>query len=135
MIEVESLVKTYGLNPVLRGINLTIPAGQALTLVGPNGAGKTTMMRIVATLLAPSSGSVNIGGWPLPRHAQRVRPHIGLVSHQSLLYGDLTAAENLAFFGQLYGAAAQRAAKSSRRCTGSGWPPGRGIRCAPSRAA
>ena len=103
MIEVEGLVKTYGLNPVLRGINLSIPAGQAVTLVGPNGAGKTTMMRIVATLLAPSSGHVSIGGWPLPRHAQRVRPHIGLVSHQSLLYGDLTAAENLSFFGQLYG--------------------------------
>ncbi|MCA9971808.1 MAG: heme ABC exporter ATP-binding protein CcmA [Anaerolineales bacterium] len=102
MIQIDGLTKTYGLNPVLRGLDLHVKPGEFVTLVGPNGAGKSTLMRIVATLLQPSAGSVRIGGWQLPQNAQRVRRHIGLVSHQSLLYDDLTAAENLAFFARLY---------------------------------
>lgn len=96
-------MKQYGLNPVLRGINVQVAAGEFVTLVGPNGAGKSTLMRIVATLLRPDAGEVEIGGWPLSSHAHKVRRHIGLVSHQSLLYQDLTAAENLTFFARLYG--------------------------------
>ncbi len=103
MIDCEGLIKAYGLNPVLTGLNLHVPEGEFLILVGPNGAGKTTLLRIVATLLAPGGGAVRVGGWPLPRQANRVRPHIGLVSHQPLLYHDLTAAENLRFFASLYG--------------------------------
>ncbi len=103
MIRVEGLIKQYGLNPVLRGINLHVRAGEFVTLVGPNGAGKSTLMRIVATLLRPDQGDVEVGGWPLSSHAHMVRRHIGLVSHQSLLYQDLTAAENLTFFARLYG--------------------------------
>lgn len=102
MIQIKGLIKTYGLNPVLRGLDLHVGQGEFVTLVGPNGAGKSTLMRIVATLLQPTGGQVTIGGWQLPRHAQRVRRHIGLVSHQSLLYDDLTAAENLSFFARLY---------------------------------
>ena len=102
MIEITGLVKQYGLNPVLRGVNLHVAAGEFVTLVGGNGAGKSTLLQIVATLLKPSGGTVQVGGWPLPKYADKVRPHIGLVSHQSLLYGDLTAAENLAFFARLY---------------------------------
>jgi heme exporter protein A len=102
MIEIKGLVKTYGLNPVLRGLDLGVAAGEFVTLVGPNGAGKSTLMRIVATLLAPSDGRVTVGGWSLPQDAERVRRHIGLVSHNSLLYSDLTAAENLSFFARLY---------------------------------
>lgn len=71
-------------------------------LVGTNGAGKSTLMQIVATLQAPTSGQVAIGGWVLPHYADRVRRHIGYVSHEPLLYADLTAAENLEFFSQLY---------------------------------
>jgi heme exporter protein A len=59
-------------------------------------------MRIVATLLKPTSGSVKVGGWPVPDHADKVRRHIGFVTHQSLLYNDLTAAENLSFISRLY---------------------------------
>ena len=103
MIKIESLVKNYGLLPVLRGVNLHVRPGEFVTLVGANGAGKTTLLRIVATLLKPTAGRVTIGGWPLPQHADKVRRHIGLVSHQPLLYGDLTAAENLSFFARLYG--------------------------------
>ena len=103
MIKITGLIKQYGLNPVLRGINLHVQSGEFVTLVGPNGAGKSTLMRIVATLLRPDQGEVEVGGWPLSSHAHKVRRHIGLVSHQSLLYQDLTAAENLTFFARLYG--------------------------------
>jgi len=102
MIKLKGLVKKYGMNLVLRGVDLNVEAGEFVTLVGSNGAGKSTLMRIVATLLRPTSGTVEIGGWLLPQQADRVRRHIGLVSHYSLLYGDLTAAENLAFFAKLY---------------------------------
>lgn len=102
MIEIKGLVKNYGSNPVLRGLSMQVDAGEFVTLVGPNGAGKSTLMRIVATLLQPTSGEVTLGGWALPQHASRVRRHIGLVSHYSLLYGDLTALENLLFYGRLY---------------------------------
>lgn len=102
MIQLKGLVKNFGLNPVLRGVDLQVREGEFVSLVGANGAGKTTLMRIVATLLKPTSGEVLIGGWSLPRYAANVRRHIGLVSHQPLLYGDLTAAENLLFFARLY---------------------------------
>jgi heme exporter protein A len=102
LIEIDDIVKNFGLNPVLRGVNLTLPQGQFLALVGANGAGKTTLLRIVATLSRPSAGEVRLGGWRLPGQASRVRRHIGLISHQPLLYGDLTAADNLHFFARLY---------------------------------
>ncbi len=102
MIQIKNLTKTFGLNPVLRGVNLHVQPGEFVTLVGPNGAGKSTLMRIVATLLQPGNGEVRIGGWPLPQYAHKVRRHIGLVSHHALLYGDLTAMENLMFFARLY---------------------------------
>ena len=102
MIRLNGVVKQYGLNPVLRGVDLNVEQGEFVTLVGPNGAGKSTLMGVVATLLRPTSGDVFVGGWRLPEQADRVRRHIGLVSHHSLLYRDLTAAENLAFFAKLY---------------------------------
>ena len=102
MIRLDGVVKQYGLNPVLRGVDLSVEAGEFVTLVGPNGAGKSTLMGIIATLLRPSSGDVLVGGWRLPEQADRVRRHIGLVSHNSLLYRDMTAAENLTFFAKLY---------------------------------
>lgn len=102
MIKVSGLLKNYGMLPVLRGVNLHVQPGEFVTLVGANGAGKTTLLRIIATLLRPTSGQVSVGGWPLPQHADKVRRHMGLVSHHALLYGDLTAAENLLFFARLY---------------------------------
>lgn len=102
MIKVSGLLKNYGMLPVLRGVDLHVHPGEFVTLVGANGAGKTTLLRIIATLLRPTSGQVSVGGWPLPQHADKVRRHMGLVSHHALLYGDLTAAENLMFFARLY---------------------------------
>jgi len=103
VIEVQGLVKTFGLKPVLRGLDLEVPAGAFLTVVGPNGAGKTTLLRILATLSRPSGGRVRIAGYELPGQADLVRQWLGVLSHQPLLYGDLTAEENLRFFGRMYG--------------------------------
>lgn len=102
MIEVEKLTKTFGLNPVLRGLALSVPRGQFLTLLGPNGSGKTTLLRILSGLARPTSGTVRIGGWELPGEAQFVRRQLGVVSHLPLLYDTLTAEENLLFFARLY---------------------------------
>ena len=105
MIQIRQLVKNFGPQPVLRGIDLHVPKGEFLTLFGPNGAGKTTLLRILATLGRPTAGEVKVGGWHLPNAAQKVRPHLGLISHQPLLYAELTAEENLSFFARMYGLA------------------------------
>jgi heme exporter protein A len=102
MIQITGLTKQYGFNMVLRGLDLTIRQGEFVTIIGPNGAGKSTLLKILATLLKPSSGSIKVGGWELPTYADKIRRYIGLVSHHSLLYDDLTAVENLQFFAQLY---------------------------------
>lgn len=102
MIRLSGVSHQFGLNLVLRGVNLHLQQGEFVTLVGPNGAGKSTLLRIIASLQQPTAGEVRVGGWLLPAQADKVRRHIGLVSHQSLLYRDLTAAENLAFFASLY---------------------------------
>jgi heme exporter protein A len=105
MIEIHALTKAFGLRTVLRGVNLTVQAGEFVALLGPNGAGKSTLLRIVASLSAPTLGRVRVNGWDLPAQADEVRRALGVVSHQPLLYGDLTAEENLSFYGRLYGVA------------------------------
>ena len=102
MIEVRSLVKSFGPTTALRGVSFSVPEGQFVTLVGPNGAGKTTLLRILATLSRPTKGVVKIGGHDLPKGAAEARRKIGLVSHQTLLYGDISAEENLSFYGRMY---------------------------------
>jgi heme exporter protein A len=103
MIEVKGLVKTFGPKPVLRGLDFQVSSGEFVALLGPNGAGKTTFLRILATLARPRMGRVRIAGYQLPGEAAAVRRRLGVVSHQPLLYGDLTAEENLQFFGRMYG--------------------------------
>ena len=102
MIDVRRLVKTFGWKPVLRGLDFHVEPGEFVALLGPNGAGKTTFLRILASLSRPSMGEVRVGGYRLPGQAAAVRGILGVVSHQPLLYGDLTAEENLRFFGRLY---------------------------------
>ncbi len=106
MIEVHGLVKTFGSKAVLRGVDLRVEPGEFVVLVGPNGAGKTTCLRILATLARPTAGDVRLGGFRLPGEAVFARRLLGVVSHQPLLYGDLTAEENLRFYGRLYSLAA-----------------------------
>jgi heme exporter protein A len=102
MIHVRKLVKRFGLKTVLRGLDFEVAEGEFVALLGPNGAGKTTFLRILASLSRPSLGEINIAGYALPSQAGAVRQRLGVVSHQPLLYGDLTADENLRFFARMY---------------------------------
>ena len=101
-IEVRKLTKSFGHQAALRGVDLRVAEGEFLTLFGPNGAGKTTLIRIVASLTRPTAGTVHIRGRDLAREATTVRRHVGFISHNPLLYGDLTPDENLRFFARLY---------------------------------
>lgn len=103
MIETRKLAKAFGLKPVLRGVDLTVAPGEVTVLLGPNGAGKSTLLRILATLTRPTAGQARVAGLALPEGAAEARRHLGVVLHHPLLYGDLTAEENLRFFAQLYG--------------------------------
>lgn len=102
MIEVRQLVKRFGAKTVLRGLNFEVREGEFVALLGPNGAGKTTFLRILASLARPTLGDVRIAGYRLPLQAAAVRRSLGFVSHQPLLYGDLSAEENLRFYGRMY---------------------------------
>ncbi|MGD0997722.1 MAG: heme ABC exporter ATP-binding protein CcmA [Thermoleophilia bacterium] len=104
-IRVEGLGKAFGRRDVLRDVSFTVARGGFLTLFGPNGAGKTTTLRLVATLLRPSSGSVSVAGHDLKDDPMPVRRAIGFISHNPLLYRDLTAQENLRFYADMYGVA------------------------------
>lgn len=103
MIEVRGLVKRFGVKPVLLGLNLQVEKGEFVALLGPNGAGKTTFLRILASLSRPTLGEVRVAGFHLPHQAAAVRQRLGVVEHLPLLYGDLSAEENLRFYGRLYG--------------------------------
>ena len=102
MIQVRGLIKSFGDHVVLQGIDLDVSKGECLALVGPNGAGKTTLLRILATLSRPTAGSVRVAETSLEDGAIPVRRQIGFLSHEPLLYGDLSAEENLRFYGRMY---------------------------------
>ncbi len=102
LIETHNLIKTYGYAPVLKKVTLEIERGEFVALLGPNGSGKSTFIRLIAGLSRPTGGIIRVGGWDLPGEAFAVRHQIGLVSHKSLLYDNLTAYENLRFFARLY---------------------------------
>ena len=102
LIDIQNLVKAYDLLPVLRQLTLQISRGEFVALLGPNGSGKSTLLRMLCGLSRPTAGIIRIGGWELPRESAAVRAQIGLVSHKSLLYDNLSAHENLRFFARLY---------------------------------
>ncbi len=103
IIEAENLSKFYGSLPVLRSLSFTVWRGEFVALLGANGSGKSTLLRLLSGLSKPTTGAIRIGGWEMPREAMAVRAQIGLVAHQPLLYENLTARENLDFYGKLYG--------------------------------
>ncbi len=103
LLSLQALSKRFGAFWALREVSFDVRAGEFLTLFGPNGAGKTTLIRIVATLSKPTSGRVVLDGAPLKASNTLARHDIGFISHQPLLYPDLTAEENLSFFARLYG--------------------------------
>ena len=102
MIKVNNLVKMFGLKTILKGMNFNVEPGEFVAFLGPNGAGKTTFLRILSSLSMPTYGEVRVAGYQLPKQAAAVRRKLGVLSHLPLLYGDLTAAENLEFFGRMY---------------------------------
>lgn len=102
MIEVSRLWKSYGPVDALRGIDLNIKKGEFLTIFGPNGAGKSTLLKILSTIIRPTSGKVSIDGIDISSANEDARNRIGVISHKAFLYGNLTARENLLFYGKLY---------------------------------
>ena len=102
LVEARGLRRSYGAVRALRGIDLTLAAGEVLLVLGPNGAGKSTLLRTLAGLLRPQAGTVRVAGRELSRDDPDARRAIGLLSHQSLLYDELTLLENLMLAGTLY---------------------------------
>jgi ABC-2 type transport system ATP-binding protein len=103
VIEVEKLVKKYGERVAVNEVSFSVQEGEIFGLLGPNGAGKTTTISILATLLPPDGGKVIIGGYDLAREANKIKPLIGFVPQELALYPTLSAWDNLAFFGRIYG--------------------------------
>lgn len=100
-IESRALSRLYGGVPVVRGVDLHLPAGSRTALLGANGAGKTTLLGMLTTLITPSSGSLRISGHH--RGSAALRRSIGVLGHRPMLYEDLSPLENLRFFARLYG--------------------------------
>ncbi len=104
VVEARGLAKRYGPLAALDGIDLSVPAGQAIVLLGANGAGKSTLLRLLATLTRPSGGRLRLFGEEVvSSDAGRLRSRIGFLSHQTFLYEHLTGLENLLFYARLYG--------------------------------
>jgi len=101
-IELEGLSRVYGERRALDGVSLALPEAATLVVFGPNGAGKSTLLRVLATLLRPSAGSARILGESLPDRSWAVRGRIGLLTHEPLLYGDLSARDNLRLHARLH---------------------------------
>lgn len=102
-IEVRALTKQFGYKRVLNQVNLGVKKGEFLALFGPNGAGKTTLIRVLSSLMRPTSGEVLVGGHDPKKEGEELRRVIGVISHNTFLYDNLTAFENLKFYGQMYG--------------------------------
>lgn len=103
ILEAKQLVKNYGDTAAVKGISFHIDEGEIFSLLGPNGAGKSTTIAMLSTLYAPTSGEAAIGGHSITSNPMAVRQLIGVVPQDLALYEDLTARENLNFWGQMYG--------------------------------
>lgn len=101
-LEVRGLTRAFGARKALAGVDLELPRGAFLSIFGPNGAGKTTLVRVLTTLTNPSKGTARVLGLDVVEDAVELRERIGLISHNPLLYPDLTAEENLLFFAEMY---------------------------------
>ena len=102
-IEVRHLRKAFGTLKAVDGIDFELKQGEFLTVFGPNGAGKTTLIKILAGLTQPSSGTAKVAGFDIAEGHPEMRKEIGIISHATALYADLTPLENLIFFGRMHG--------------------------------
>jgi ABC-2 type transport system ATP-binding protein len=103
IVETRGLTKTFDGRKAVSNLNLTIEEGEIFGLLGPNGAGKTTTIGMLSTILPPTKGAAVVSGYDIGRQPKEVRRTSGVVPQDVALYDDLTAAENLAYFGKLYG--------------------------------
>lgn len=102
VLQVQGLTKSFGSHLALRGIDLEVKPGESIVICGPNGAGKTTLIKVLATIMNPSSGRVLVDGLSLKGNAEEIRRRVGVVTHQTFLYSNLTAYENLRFYSRMY---------------------------------
>ena len=102
-IEVRHLRKAFGTLKAVDGIDFELKQGEFLTVFGPNGAGKTTLLKILAGLTQPSSGTAKVAGFDIAEGHPEMRKEIGIISHATALYADLTPLENLIFFARMHG--------------------------------
>jgi heme exporter protein A len=101
-LSIQDLSRNYGRRRALARVSMDCRAGEIVGLLGPNGAGKSTLLAIISTLTAPTSGDVRYGGRTAADLGPALRSRIGVLSHDLHLYPELTARENLVFFGELY---------------------------------
>lgn len=102
-VEVRSVSKVYGKKAALSAVSMTLRGGSLTALLGDNGAGKSTLVGVLSTLTRPNAGTVRYGDLEAKAHGGALRAEIGLVAHESFLYGDLTGRENLELYAKLYG--------------------------------
>ncbi|MEF9841102.1 MAG: ABC transporter ATP-binding protein [Raoultibacter sp.] len=102
-IQTTDISKVFGDREAVHRVSFSLPPGAFLSIFGPNGAGKTTLLRMLATLSRPTSGTAKLLGFDIKEDSDKVRDHIGFISHNAMLYPDLTAEENLLFTARLYG--------------------------------
>ena len=102
-LEAVGLVRTFGGLRAVDEVSFQLRPGELLTVFGPNGAGKTTLLRMLGGVMRPTSGHVRVAGEAADASGRSWRHRVGVVSHQSLLYGALTTTENLEFYGRLFG--------------------------------
>jgi heme exporter protein A len=112
-LSIHELSRHFGRRRALSRVSLDCRSGEIVGLLGPNGAGKSTLLAVVSTLALPSSGEVRYGGRTAAEIGAMVRSRIGVLSHDLHLYSDLTARENLVFFGRLYGVGGAEALASA----------------------
>jgi heme exporter protein A len=103
LLQATQITKRFGHRTILSGVDIDLQPGEVVSIFGPNGAGKTTFIKILATLVKPTSGGLQIGGVDAFAHLQQVRRKLGVVIHEPLAYLDLSPYDNLKFFGRLYG--------------------------------
>jgi ABC-2 type transport system ATP-binding protein len=114
-IETEGLSRQFGGRTAVHDLNLTIPAGKVFGFLGPNGAGKTTTVRMLTTLIAPTSGTARVAGYRLGENDEALRRSVGILTETPGLYDRLSARQNLTFFAQLYDLNSRKAAQQTER--------------------
>jgi heme exporter protein A len=114
-LELRGLTRRYGERVALDEVSLTLETGQTLAVLGPNGAGKTTLLRVLATLLRPHAGELEVLGERLPDRGWALRPRVGFLGHEPMLYRELSAHENLRLHARLHGVQDSRIAELLER--------------------